>query len=76
MAGLGGKELRERDEQIGPVNPFPPRADSLLTNKITKEVSFSPSRRELGLRKRDEQIGPVNPFLPRGSSFISKIVWR
>ena len=46
MAGLGGKELKERDEQIGPVNPFPPRADSLLTNKITKEVSFSPSRRE------------------------------
>ena len=32
MAGLGGKWLREKDCQIGPVNPFLPKARLSLDN--------------------------------------------
>ena len=32
MAGLGGKGLRKKDCQIGPVNPFLPRARLSLDN--------------------------------------------
>ena len=30
LAGLGEKELRKRDGQVGPVNPFPPRGSPLI----------------------------------------------
>ena len=35
MASQGEERLLEEDEQINPVNPFPPRG-SPLTSKITK----------------------------------------
>ena len=39
MASLERKKLRERDGQIDPVNPFPPR-DSPLTSKIAWYINF------------------------------------
>ena len=34
LAGLGEKGLRNRDGQVGPVNPFPPRGSPLTSNIV------------------------------------------
>ena len=34
LAGQGEKELRKRDGQVGPVNPFPPRGSPLTSNIV------------------------------------------
>ena len=47
LAGLGGKGLRRRVRQIGPVNSFPPRY-SLLTSKIVQHQTKGPVFAGLG----------------------------
>ena len=61
MASLGGKGLKKRDGQTGPVNSFPPRGSPLTSkiawhygrqSKIMKGlVSAGPGEKELMLQK-------------------------